>query len=170
MGQSHHVLCIKYQRKKLNALPPEGPQGFFSPQCGLRQGDPISPFLFIMAEEVLNRNIQKLLTYKQCSPNYYSRQASPPCHLLFADDLLIFAKATLKGARALKKISFPETPIPQALLERGPQQSEMQSSFWPCSYRSKESNQRSLWFSACFIPQKVSWGPSFSGTTKEISF
>lgn len=92
-----------------------------------------------MAEEVLNRNIQKLLTYKQCSPNYYSRQASPPCHLLFADDLLIFAKATLKGARALKKISFPDTPIPQALLERGPQQSEMQSSFGPCSYRSKES-------------------------------
>lgn len=93
-----------------------------------------------MAEEVLNRNIQKLLTYKQCSPNYGRRQASPPCHLLFADDLLIFAKATLKGALALKKISFPDTPIPQALLEWGPQQSEMQSFFLPSSYRSKEEN------------------------------
>lgn len=59
-----------------------------------------------MAEEVLNRNIQKLLTYKQCSPNYGRRQASPPCHLLFADDLLIFAKATLKGSSRTRKSPF----------------------------------------------------------------
>ncbi|XP_075092309.1 uncharacterized protein LOC142172559 [Nicotiana tabacum] len=58
---------------------------------GLRQGDPMSPFLFAIAMEYLSRNLK---TLKQEKAYHFH----PLCerldltHLSFADDLLIFAR------------------------------------------------------------------------------
>lgn len=70
-------------------------EGFFRPGRGLRQGGPLSPFLFILCSEVLSRLIAKDLedgylhgiNIKNGSPNI--------SHLLFADDLLIFGRANV---------------------------------------------------------------------------
>ena len=77
------------------------PFGCISPKRGLRQGDPISLFLFIIGSEVLSRllfqgertgSIKGLKIYKHCSAIH---------HLLFADDLFIFGKATLTEASSI---------------------------------------------------------------------
>jgi hypothetical protein len=55
----------------------------------LHQGDPISPFLFILGTEVISRLLhQSLQGYK------ISWGCFPINHLLFADDLIIFTHAT----------------------------------------------------------------------------
>ena len=74
------------------------PFGRFSRERGLRQGDPLSSFLFILGFEVLSR----LLFRKEAIGNLrglkISKNSLAIHHLFFVDDLLIFGKATPKEA------------------------------------------------------------------------
>ena len=76
------------------------PSGFFSSSCGLRQGDPLSLYLFILAEEVLSLHIEQLRSSGKIVP--ISPVPSTPCHLLYADDIMLFIKAHKSGMRHLQ--------------------------------------------------------------------
>jgi ribonuclease HI len=80
------------------------PFGLFNPERGLRQGDPLSPFLFILGSEVLSRLLIRQESQDLLKGIKIARNCSPISHLLFADDLILFAKATSSEANILKSI------------------------------------------------------------------
>jgi hypothetical protein len=76
--------------------------GNFSPGRGLRQRDPLSPFLFILGSEVLSRLLQREETLGNIKGMKIARSNPAIHHLLFADDLLLFGKATISEACSFK--------------------------------------------------------------------
>ncbi|RVX11700.1 LINE-1 retrotransposable element ORF2 protein [Vitis vinifera] len=70
--------------------------GFFSITKGLRQGDPLSPYLFVLGMEVLSALIRRVVVggfISGCSLRGRGRMEMDVSHLLFADDTIIFCEA-----------------------------------------------------------------------------
>lgn len=70
----------------------------------MRQGDPLSPLLFCIAEDVLSRSIAKLVQEGKLDLIKGTRHVSVPSHTFYADDLMIFCKGKLSGIKALKAL------------------------------------------------------------------
>ncbi|GAU41845.1 hypothetical protein TSUD_177560 [Trifolium subterraneum] len=71
---------------------------------GVRQGDPLSPLLFCLAEDVLSRSITKLVAQGNIHLIKGTRNLKIPSHSFYADDLLVFCKGNLSGLRAIKEL------------------------------------------------------------------
>jgi hypothetical protein len=64
----------------------------FRPNRGLRQGDPLSPYLFLMCANILSCALLKKERLKHLKDIKIGRVAQPISHLLFADDSFFFFK------------------------------------------------------------------------------
>ncbi|XP_074305857.1 uncharacterized protein LOC141641079 [Silene latifolia] len=80
------------------------PSVSFHPSCGLRQGDPLSPYLFIMCMEILSRQLQAAESRHQIVGLKISRYAPPLSHLFYADDAFICCKATPASFDSIRDI------------------------------------------------------------------
>ncbi|XP_074290245.1 uncharacterized protein LOC141616975 [Silene latifolia] len=76
----------------------------FRPLCGLRQGDPLSPYLFILCMEVLATNIDVAHEVGRVHSFSLCRGVRPITHLFFADDSVFFFKD--KGHTAANLMSL----------------------------------------------------------------
>ncbi|CAH9140209.1 unnamed protein product, partial [Cuscuta epithymum] len=79
------------------------PKGFFQPGRGVKQGDPLSPFLFILATEALSRGLKDLMADNKIKPYWIGQCGFPVSHLSFADDILIFINGDARSLQNFKK-------------------------------------------------------------------
>lgn len=80
------------------------PHGHVIPERGIRQGDPMSPYLFILCAEVLSHMMNTAASRKQIQGLKICNQGTPITHLLFADDSLFFLLANDKSCKAIQNI------------------------------------------------------------------
>ncbi|KAL9676049.1 hypothetical protein QQ045_004262 [Rhodiola kirilowii] len=76
----------------------------FPIERGLRQGDPLSPFLFLLAAEGLSRILNKAAEDDVLSGVEWVKNGDRMTHLQFADDTVLFCSAELKEVQFLKMI------------------------------------------------------------------
>ena len=70
-------------------------EGFFSSKRGVRQGDPLSPFLFLIAMEAFSLSLSKAVLHPRFDFHPKCKEIKIS-HLCFADDLFLFAKGNRK--------------------------------------------------------------------------
>ncbi|XP_060960657.1 uncharacterized protein LOC133031214 [Cannabis sativa] len=92
--------CISVQEIKL--LLNGSIAGKIKPR-GLRQGDPLSPSLFILAAETLSRLLLDKEKRGQIKGIKVGRHGPTIDHLMFADDIMLFGQASTKEAKAFKE-------------------------------------------------------------------
>lgn len=76
----------------------------FKPSRGIRQRNPLSPYLFILCMEYLGSLIEKECIAKRWILMKASRDNVEVSYLFFADDLILFAKVSEKGSEAVKDV------------------------------------------------------------------
>ncbi|XP_019186483.1 PREDICTED: uncharacterized protein LOC109181186 [Ipomoea nil] len=74
---------------------------WFTPGRGIRQGDPISPLLFVFCMERLSHLIEHATSAGQWKGIKLSRQGPLISHLLFADDMVLFGEASSNQAEIM---------------------------------------------------------------------
>ena len=75
-----------------------------TPTRGIRQGDPMSPYLFLMVAEGLSSLIQQAEEREELEGIKVCREAHMMSYLLFADDSLILMHPDKSNADCLKGI------------------------------------------------------------------
>nr|BAE79385.1 unnamed protein product [Ipomoea batatas] len=73
----------------------------FKPGRGLRQGDPLAPYLFNLVMERLAHDIQTRVNARTWKPVHITRGGTGISHLFFADDLMLFGEASEHQAQIM---------------------------------------------------------------------
>ena len=77
------------------------PWGFVHPSRGIKQGDPLSPYLFLLCVEGLSALLRKAEKDRVLHGILSSQNGVCISHLLFADDSLLFCCTTVEECRRL---------------------------------------------------------------------
>mgnify|MGYP004707993145 CR=1 FL=1 len=76
--------------------------GYVKPSRGIRQGDPLSPYLFLICAEGLSNLMNQRLNSKALTGVKVGKECPMLSHLLFADDSLFCCKASIQEAEQMK--------------------------------------------------------------------
>ena len=141
--------------------------GQIAPTCNLCQGDPLSPYLFLLYAEGLSAMIKKAMEMGKMEGISICRGGPRISHLFFADNSIVFYKASTEECDALQRILcvYKNTT--------GQQLNRSKTSFFFSPNTSKMTkNEIKNRFGAQVIKQheKYLWLPSLIGQNKKKSF
>ncbi|KAK3222256.1 hypothetical protein Dsin_009281 [Dipteronia sinensis] len=74
----------------------------FRPNSVIRQGDSLSPYIFVLCMEELSHIIHHKLNEGTWKPIKISRNGPAISHLFFVDDLILFGQASMQQAQVMK--------------------------------------------------------------------
>ena len=77
--------------------------GFFASGRGLRQGDPMSPYLFVLAMEVFS-GLMRIMEQESQFAYHWRCGKIGISHLCFADDLMVFCRAERESVAAVNVV------------------------------------------------------------------
>ena len=97
---SHDCICTASYSILVN----KEPKGDIRPSRGIRQGDPLSPYLFLICSEGLNRQIQKAARDDLIRGFSLCRSGPKITHLFFANDTLLFCGAEMGDLQVIQDI------------------------------------------------------------------
>ena len=80
------------------------PKGDIRPSRGIRQGDPLSPYLFLICSEALNCQLQQASRSEAIKGFSLCKNGPKISHLFFADDTLLFCRAIKRDLDVVQSI------------------------------------------------------------------
>lgn len=129
-------------------------------------GRGVSPYLFILVEEVLSANISSLVLAGGIKPIFNSLGCHPICHFLFADDILLFFRAIPSNAAKLSKLlSLYQDSLGQTF-----NLSRSLIFFGKCSQRSRSMIKSIFPIPISDLPTRYLGAPLLSGCPRKSHF
>ncbi|XP_016185996.1 uncharacterized protein LOC107627686 [Arachis ipaensis] len=95
-GVCGHIIYVSF----VNGLPTKP----FKMERGLRQGDPLSPFLFVLVVDVLHRMVGEAVRNSRISHLLVGRDSIELSHLQFADNTIMFCPLEEKTIKNYKRL------------------------------------------------------------------
>nr|KYP61675.1 Transposon TX1 uncharacterized [Cajanus cajan] len=106
IGSVYKVLTKVLANRMSRVMPTiiSGSQSAFVKGRGLRQGDPLSPFLFLIAAEGLNQMVQLAVSLDLWKSFIVGKDKIQISHLQFADDTLLLTQGDWRSLETIKAI------------------------------------------------------------------